>query len=63
MTNSRSSVRSLIGAAAILVASSTLAMATANDSLERGISAKTLPGVTAQVDPCGPHKINGPLGY
>ncbi|PKU23887.1 hypothetical protein [Telmatospirillum siberiense] len=66
MTNATKSIRTLIGTAAILVASS-LASAygseSANLSTLISTQAKALPGVTTQVDPCGPRKSTGPLGY
>lgn len=63
MSNAKS-FRALIGAAAVLVATSTLALASSNDLLRSVTgSDKTLPGVSASADPCGPQKLTGPLGY
>lgn len=68
MTHSNLSVRSMVGAAAILLATATLATAYGSEATDHPAHAavtKTLPGTTttAQIDPCGPKKVNGPLGY
>ena len=65
MTKTKSSIRTLIGTAALLIATS---LATVYGSEPTGnaahaASAKTLPGAAASVDPCSPKKTNGPLGY
>lgn len=62
----RPSIIRLIGTAAVLIATS-LASAYAGDKNQlsplASAHATALPGVAAQVDPCGPKRTTGPLGY
>jgi hypothetical protein len=66
MTSAKSSIRTAIGTAVVLLATS---MATAYGAdtfnLNQAINAKqsSLPGVVAQTDPCGPKNTVGKLGY
>jgi hypothetical protein len=66
MTTRTSTIRAALGSAVVLLATS-LATAYGSDttSLAQTLAGKqtTLPGVTAQVDPCGPKKVSSALGY
>lgn len=64
MMSQSKSFRSLIAAAALLVATSGIASAAGTDLL-RGLTTPdhALPGISGRIDPCGPQKLSGPLGY
>lgn len=70
MTTTKSSIRTLLGTTAVLVATSLAsAYGSENTNLsqitngKQAAQAQTLPGAVAQTDPCGPKKTSGPLGY